>query len=191
MKSNRTSREEFVKDNHAFLAARAEKGHPTLIAYVRDEWGFPKGVVVALSERKVGWSLVHTKKDRDRQQVSLVSLPLYQKLVRKADLLASEGKLQEALEVQNRIIALAKRYTEVAVETWGVLNVPRWDREKGLHNAFKSAANNDGSLTLIKTDFSIAPRPGEIVDADVIETLHRVHARLHQFFAKNKKARAS
>ena len=200
----RTTRNEFVAQNRKFLEDREKAGLKTLITYVRDEWGFKKGVVVALGPTQIGWSLVHQDKDSFRARVKPSALPVIQTLQREI----AEGKLIIDNEVDYALINIVQeniiKDQEVVIDLLtkfatgsadirpAVVKQYRWDREKGLHDAFRRALGGKfGDFTkefivaeTVGTDEKITKRvPDVSVDPDVIATLDRVNPKLEKFFS--------
>ena len=100
----------------------------TVVAYVRDEYGFRKGIVVAVGPGKLGYSLV--KKSEDFQWVKMLphQLPVVQRM-------GTMGFPPEE-------IVTSKPYQR-CIRNWNQVRVPDFNKDTGLFYAFDSALNGE------------------------------------------------
>lgn len=100
-----------------------------LLQYVFDEYGFPKGAIVAVNRQKIGWSLVHHCLDITWLRMNLLTLPTVQRHINQG------ATTQEILQS-----ALAQKW----VGGGGAVRLPNFRRTTGRLVALKRALECEG-----------------------------------------------
>jgi hypothetical protein len=96
-----------------------------LVLYVYDIYGFPKGIVLVVPGRSIGWSLVSSN-DVDIYRASPEQLPVLQKMISSGCSIAS--------------IKQHQAYKQL-IKHEMIIKVPRFDRDIGLMKALSRAFN--------------------------------------------------
>jgi len=107
------------------------KSHKVLISYVYDDFGFRKGVVVALGKERIGWSSVNSEYDSKYQSLKPHQLPLVQKMIARAE---REGS---AIDIMN----LSCVHKLIRKDL--IIKVPKFDRNEGIMRAIECAENGE------------------------------------------------
>ena len=102
------------------------KNHKVLISYVRDKYGFRKGVVVAISKNQIGWSVVNPE-DYVRYRGALTSIPA----------IARDIKWDIPISEITKYLTFEKGCC--------VIMQPSFDRNAGLYIALTRALQDDGT----------------------------------------------
>jgi hypothetical protein len=119
------------------------KRNKVLVSYVRDVYGFRKGVVVALSATELGYSLVNKSADVGYEEMKVWQLPAVQRMA------AATCKLEDGTKVpvySAENILQSKVLRKVA-EDDNYVRVPMFNRKVGLHFAIDSAF--DGEIKVV------------------------------------------
>lgn len=159
-----------------FLAA-----NDTLVMYVRDKFGFKKGVVIATGPGKIGWSLVSSE-DYETVHLDIEQIPKLAGYIHNPEAHASwiEDEDDELLPAE----ALNALVKDSAFKDWagsgGWIERPLFDKDTGLTfainkmKALEAAAGPDRGLSLSDVDI---PR-----DKDLRETVETMILRSHRYF---------
>jgi hypothetical protein len=110
----------FVKD---FLAR-----NKVVIAYVRDVYGFRKGMVVALGPKTLGFSLVKKSEDVDYKRMKPHQLPTIQRMYHLG------YPLEDIVE--------SKAYQK-CLNADGMIRVPRFNKDLAIYYAINSALSEE------------------------------------------------
>lgn len=161
------------------LASEFLASNNTLVAYVRDKFGFKKGVVIATGPGKVGWSLVSSE-DYETVHLDIEQIPKLAGFIHNP-----EARLEldedEELYPADALNALVK---DNAFKDWarggGWIDRPLFDKDTGITfainkmRALESALGPNKGISLDDIDI---PRDRELRDA--IETMV---LRSHRYF---------
>ena len=135
-----------------------------LIEYVRSVFGYKKGIVVAISKDRVGWSLVNNTLDIQWRKVSVMSIPPIQKMV-------NEGKsLQEIVKHPAYIRAARNEFA---------VRVPQFDVDIGLLRALGRALDQGDK------EKGIEPIPK---DTELVAAIERMVERARRYFKHGESA---
>ena len=133
-----------------------------LIEYVRSVFGYKKGVVVAISKDRVGWSLVNNTLDIQWRKVSAMSIPPIQKMV-------NEGKpLQEIVRHPAYVRAARNEFA---------IRVPQFDQDVGLLKALGRALEQGGK------EKGIEPIPK---DSELAAAIERMVERAKRYYKQTE-----
>lgn len=108
-----------------------------LVSYVRDAYGFRKGVVVALGPTTLGYSLVNKSADVEYRDVKPWQLPAVQRMA--AAKVEVDGKMVPAFSASD--VLASKAYRRASEEL--VVRIPLFDRKIGIMRAIDSALNEE------------------------------------------------
>ncbi len=141
------------------------KENKVLIQYVRNVFGYKKGIVVAISKDRVGWSLVNNTLDIQWRKVSPLSISPIQRMV-------NEGKpLQE--------IVRHPAYIKAARNEFAV-RVPQFDQDVGLLKALGRALDHGDK------EKGIEPIPK---DTELVAAIERMAVRAKRYFKQSEETR--
>jgi hypothetical protein len=126
------------------------RGNRVVVVYVRDIYGYRKGIVVALSPTQIGWSMV-SKRDFDYQNVNPMQTPYVQRIMaRKVPIspLMTKGEIAEAIRANNEIdsAVLNDIGFQKVMKNDNWINVPVFNRASGLLRAINRAARSKFSI---------------------------------------------
>jgi hypothetical protein len=112
------------------------KTHKVVITYVRNGFGFPMGVVIAIGKNKIGYSQVHHRHDYEkREDLQLHQLPAIQRMMQRI----KDGKSQGDI-FQSKAYQLYQ--DQLKLREWGEdFKIPHFDRNEGLRRAIEMAEN--------------------------------------------------
>jgi hypothetical protein len=133
-----------------------------LIQYVKDINGYPKGLVVAISKEKIGWSLVSTR-DISLQRIDPMNIPVLKKLIEKKSPIADLVK--------------HKAYQK-CIRDHSSVTVPTFDKNTGLFIALgrsliSKQEERDGKLVL---------EPAPANDAELRAAISKMVVRSRKYF---------
>lgn len=111
------------------------KSHDTLINYVRNEYGYTVGVVVAVGRDKVGWSMVNMREDFEYKSIQPHQLPMVQFTKAQAEKDGIPFNMYEVPAVQKLI--RNDLYQKI----------PKFNKEEGLRRAIECAENGRVKIT--------------------------------------------
>lgn len=117
-----------------------------VITYVRNDFGFKIGVVVAIGQDKIGWSMVNHRHDYKEMYLKVHQIPALQKMVQrmkdyKPGVLDNDGKEIPFPKIDIFKSKAYRLYLDMIQESWGdkLIPVPYFDREEGLRRAIEMA----------------------------------------------------
>ncbi len=133
-----------------------------LVQYVRDINGYPKGLVVAISKDKIGWSLVSTR-DISLQRMDPVNIPVLRKLIENKSPIAD--------------IISHKAYQK-CIKDHSSVTVPTFDRDTGFlialgRSLISKLEDKDGKLFL---------EPAPASDPELKAAISRMAVRAKRYF---------
>jgi hypothetical protein len=134
-----------------------------LVSYVRDAYGFRKGVVVALDKDKFGFSLVNKAIDVQWKRMKPYQLPRLQRLV------------QLGVGIEEIVGTEAYRKCVAADH---MVRVPMFNKREGLQRAIDSALN--GEITYKDGMMTMANRVP--MDSDFVKVLEATRVRAENYF---------
>jgi hypothetical protein len=141
-----------------------------LVSYVRDVYGFRKGVVVALGKDQLGFSLVHKRMDVDWKRVMPHQLPNVQRMMHFGE---------DAETIMN-----SEGYQK-CLRNGGEIRVPKFDRKLGLMYAIDSAKRNEITFETAEDEDGLTSViiNGRVPnDPDLINVVFATRERAMKFF---------
>jgi hypothetical protein len=125
------------------------KQNKVIITYVRNDLGFKIGIVVAIGQNKIGWSMVNHRHDYESRDLKLHQVPAIQKMLQrvkdyKPGVMDKNGKEIPAPKVDIFQSKAYRLYLDMAEQGWKgdcEIMVPHFDREEGLRRAIEMAVN--------------------------------------------------
>ena len=121
-----------------------------IITYVRNDLGFKIGIVVAIGQDKIGWSLVNHRHDYEKRYLKPHQIPAIQKMLQrmkdyKPGVLDKDGKEIPFPKIDIFKSKAYRLYLDMLRDTnWDATSeipVPSFDREEGLRRAIEMAVN--------------------------------------------------
>lgn len=107
------------------------KQNAPLIYYVRDEYGYSMGVVVAVGKDRLGWSMVNRWADCESKRVQPHQLPVVQRILA----IASKEGVPFDIFSLGAVRKLIRNNLKVSV--------PNFNREEGLRRAIETAERGE------------------------------------------------
>lgn len=123
------------------------KRQRVLVSYVRDTFGYKRGVVVAVAPGQIGYSQVHHSLDSDYKYVKPHQLPVLQKMESKM-----RAEVESDIPVDTSYAILHSKAYKKLMDNEGVIHVPNFDKEKGITIALKRALDNPIKFTFSDPD---------------------------------------
>ena len=128
-----------TKETKVFsLVKEYVKDHDILVSYLRNEYGYTVGVVVAIGKDKVGWSMVNMSEDYEYKNIQPHQLPVVQFTKTQAE---KEGVSFNMYELP----AVKKLIRNDLMQ-----KIPHFNKEEGLRRAIECAEN--GKVVIIDED---------------------------------------
>lgn len=180
-----------MKNKKSLLIREFMDRNKVLIAYVRDPYGFRKGVVVAFmkdvtdktlpteespvaKELRLGWSLVNHTMDIDYKYLRPDQLPIMQRM----ETMFEKG-LEGTMEF-NRIAGKADAAYEKLIRHRLSARVPLFDRNEALLRALDRALDNEEVNIIEVGEFDIL---GDTpLDKDVLKAIRDTYMRARKYF---------
>lgn len=140
-----------------------------MVTYVRDKFGFKKGVIIAIDAGQLGWSLVD-QSDYEYRDLTIEQIPALESYIH----------TPETFDKENTIDGLVNH---PAFKAWsrqgGCIRVPRFDRAQGIVIAMDRArtiASIESDKGLNFTDTKLP------YDKEFLNTLARMNLRSYRHF---------
>ena len=131
-----------------------------MVNYVCTDLGYRYACVVAVGRSSLGWSMVHHSADSDWKQITVMSLPIYQKAIKWMS-------KQQVYEKLSKLPAF-----QHFLNQFGFIKVPRFNRKVGLELAVFKAFEGQVEVTSDPEDVSKVVLAGSLPkDPAVLNTL--------------------
>jgi hypothetical protein len=149
----------------------------SLVTYVRDKFGFKKGVVVAIDRGQVGWSLV-APDDHEYEYVRIEQIPVLSTILQTERFEDEDGNEATPHDVLKDFV------THPAFKEWseqrGIIAVPKFDRATGIILAVDRARAYAAITPDQGKSFDDVPMPN---DKELREALIRLNNESYSRFA--------
>jgi hypothetical protein len=159
---------------------------PHLIQYVRDKFGYVKGVAVSVGKDKFGWSLVAPSDSVLRRVVKPTSIPAIAHLLRPLYKKNKEGKKVLIREAKTAEEVIKSKALLAVIAQNSFVQEPLFNREVGLTKAFRRAEAGTTAFVpydneALEVTWAIESHK-DITDDDLFVSLVELKERAEKFF---------